>query len=296
MRYFFVLWMVAGVLVSSSSARAVTLGQLDDFEDGTTMNWAGGRVTITQEADGGPAGVGDGYLQVSQINFHVATNNEAQWTGDYLSAGVAGIRMDLNPISVTPNPLNPDGILGMRLVLFGPGGAFTSVTPITLEEGWNSYVFDLSDMMFLTGSTIRWPGGGTEVLADTLADVSIFLIRHDPGASPKPVGQHPEHITATLGLNNIRAAPGLGPVGDRDGDGFVGQDDLDIVLGAWGTGPPSDPRADVNDDDFVGQDDLDAVLADWGQGIPPPGIPEPATVGMLALSGLALLRRKWNTR
>jgi len=59
--------------------------------------------------------------------------------------------------------------------------------------------------------------------------------------------------------------------GDLDGDGFVGQADLDIVLDQWGRGaapadPVTDGRADANGDGFVGQADLDIVLDHWGQG------------------------------
>ena len=81
-------------------------------------------------------------------------------------------------------------------------------------------------------------------------------------------------------------------LGDRDGDGWVGQTDLDIVLGSWGSSPPTDPRADVNDDNFVGQTDLDAVLGDWGQGIPPAAVPEPATLALLGMGALAVIRRR----
>ena len=81
-------------------------------------------------------------------------------------------------------------------------------------------------------------------------------------------------------------------IGDRDGDGWVGQTDLDIVLGSWGSSPPTDPRADVNDDNFVGQTDLDAVLGDWGQGIPPAAVPEPATLALLGMGALAVIRRR----
>ena len=57
--------------------------------------------------------------------------------------------------------------------------------------------------------------------------------------------------------------------GDLDGDGFVGQGDLDIVLDNWGMSPPADPRADPSGDESVGQADLDIVLDGWGEGTGP---------------------------
>ena len=52
----------------------------------------------------------------------------------------------------------------------------------------------------------------------------------------------------------------------------------------------------VSFDALVGQTDLDTVLGDWGQGVPPPAVPEPATLGMFAICGAALLRRKPKSR
>ena len=85
----------------------------------------------------------------------------------------------------------------------------------------------------------------------------------------------------------------IGQEGDLDGDGFVGQADLDIVLGEWGNGPPGDPRADADDDGFVGQADLDVVLGSWGQGtLPPQFVPEPGALSVLALGAGVLLRHR----
>ncbi len=83
--------------------------------------------------------------------------------------------------------------------------------------------------------------------------------------------------------------------GDLDGDGFVGLNDLDLILNNWNlTVPPGDPLADPNGDGFIGLADLDIVLNNWNNGVPPPAstIPEPATAVLLLAGGLALVRRK----
>ena len=85
--------------------------------------------------------------------------------------------------------------------------------------------------------------------------------------------------------------------GDLNDDGFVGQSDLDIVLGRWGQhvlgGERSDP--DPSGDGFVSQGDLDIVLTHWGIGSPPGApapVPEPATLGILAIGAAMVLRRR----
>lgn len=57
-------------------------------------------------------------------------------------------------------------------------------------------------------------------------------------------------------------------IGDLSGDGFIGQDDLNIVLGNWGQNVMAGnwKMGDSNGDGFVGQDDLNDVLGGWGQG------------------------------
>ncbi len=73
--------------------------------------------------------------------------------------------------------------------------------------------------------------------------------------------------------------------GDLDGDGFVGINDLNIVLANWNQNvPPANPLADPSGDGFVGIDDLNAVLGNWNAGTPPTAqanIPEPTTCMLL---------------
>jgi len=54
-------------------------------------------------------------------------------------------------------------------------------------------------------------------------------------------------------------------------------------------------EGDVNNDGFIGIDDLNAVLGTWNNGTPPTPastVPEPATLALLSMGGLAVLRRR----
>ena len=121
---------------------------------------------------------------------------------------------------------------------------------------------------------------------------SLYVIDRDT-AIPTLVGGPYTNATYGTGMAFSNPVPEPAFSGDLNADGFVGQADLDIVLNAWGTSPPSDPRADTNDDNSVGQYDLDTVLNDWGLGVPPGApVPDPATSVLLALGGMAVMQRR----
>jgi len=86
--------------------------------------------------------------------------------------------------------------------------------------------------------------------------------------------------------------------GDVNADGFVGIDDLSVILANWNqnVGLANHAQGDLagNGDAFVGIDDLNVVLANWNTGTPPTSqanIPEPGTITFLGLIGFALARR-----
>jgi len=107
-------------------------------------------------------------------------------------------------------------------------------------------------------------------------------------------GQLTFELSFTDGSEGIFIA-NLGLPGDLNGDGFVGINDLNIVLGNWNQNvPPADQLADPSGDGFVGIDDLNAVLGNWNAGTPPTesaNIPEPASVSLLVLGTVLLMRR-----
>ncbi len=82
--------------------------------------------------------------------------------------------------------------------------------------------------------------------------------------------------------------------GDLDGDGFVGIDDLNLVLGNWNQQVAArDPqKGDPSGDGFVGIDDLNVVLGNWNAGTPPGAeasthIPEPGS--LLLVGGMLVM-------
>lgn len=179
----------------ASPSFAIVLGQVDDFEDGTVMNWGGGVAPPVNVASGGPAGASDNYLQISAVNDRIGTRNQTQWLGNWLAEAVTAVEMDFRNASGTE--------LAMRImVLGGSGEPYTSTIAFTVpsDGAWHHAVFgvSLADMTNV--------GGGTLDIDTTLADVVRLLIRHDPGAPDGPGGGGTD-VTAILGIDNIRAAP-----------------------------------------------------------------------------------------
>ena len=86
--------------------------------------------------------------------------------------------------------------------------------------------------------------------------------------------------------------------GDLNGDGFVGVDDLNIVLVYWNQNvvPGDWSLGDATGEGYVGVDDLNIVLVNWNSGTPPADtatIPEPACIALLGLGGIGLTGRRF---
>lgn len=86
--------------------------------------------------------------------------------------------------------------------------------------------------------------------------------------------------------------------GDLTEDGFVGIEDLDLILANWeqaGITAGDHTRGDANNDGLVNADDLALVQGNWGYLLPgftAGAVPEPATLAMLGLMGLITTRRR----
>ena len=130
--------------------------------------------------------------------------------------------------------------------------------------------------------------GGTDTV-NFMWDGSIFdalVIQND----------YREGTAVLVSMDDIQVHVGESPLvvkGDLNGDGFVGVDDLNLVLQNWNRGvPPGDARADPTGDGYVGVSDLNRVLVNWNKGIPPvvtAVIPEPASILLLGALGSSVL-------
>ncbi len=187
---------LAVIVLSPVAARAIAVGQMDTFQDGTSQGWQTGLGPIPNVASGGPAGAGDRYIQYSSsgsagANSRMVIFNAAQWLGDYVGAGVTRVEMDLNNFS-TPT-------LSIRLAFFlDAGTGYVTTTPFALSgnSGWQHAGFDLVAGNF---TAIGSPGDFNALLSNFSGQLRILS-----SGSPSLIG---DTVAATVGYDNIQAVP-----------------------------------------------------------------------------------------
>jgi len=171
----------------------VSIGQIDNFENGSTLNWEEGGQSPnppTNIASGGPNGTDDNYLSNIAAGADEGSKmvmfNEAQWRGNYINQNVIGIKFHARAIGNT---------LNLRIAFDGDGGRICTINAVTITAGaaWAEYVIPINPSDFTTVS------GGNNI-SEILQTVGTMRIL----SSNSPSWQG-EIINATLEIDNIEA-------------------------------------------------------------------------------------------
>lgn len=183
----------------SHPARAVVNGQIDTFEDGTTMNWANGfPANLVNISTGGPAGVGDHYLQLSSDGSgsggKLTTFNLQQWLGNYISQGVTAIEIDLRNTGATT--------LHMRLAfksqnLMNSPGYLSAPVTLAPGSGWQHFTFSLAQAnMIAVGGPVAY----NTFFSSGIGDARII---NEVGTADL----NGDSIVGQVSIDNIHAVP-----------------------------------------------------------------------------------------
>lgn len=175
---------------------AISFGQMDTFQDGTTMNWQEGLNSPnppTNISTGGPDGTGDRYLRDSSTGGFGAGSklimfNEAQWTGNYNLVGVDRVTAQMANFG--------SGTLHMRVGIRSTSGTIyvsKNAMDLPADGQWHDVTFDLSEAELINS-------GGTDTLTQVLSSVAEVRILSAIGRSFQG-----DPIVATLGVDNITA-------------------------------------------------------------------------------------------
>lgn len=137
-------------LTIGASSGAVTIGQIDDFQDGTTQGWVNSLSMSTapsNQANSGPGGVGDNALfgLVGGAPDVYSIGNSTQWAGDYVAAGITTITFDIYNLG--------DSAFDLGILING-GTAATFSVPVPVSGAWASKSIDLTTLVFGSSSTL----------------------------------------------------------------------------------------------------------------------------------------------
>ena len=259
--------------MAATAAADLTPGLISDFEDGSTQGWDGG-ASPTNIASGGPAGVGDNYLQIGNDSSAVRLATFNSSVAGIIDPTVESIQVDLLGALGQSN-------LDMRLVLFGPGTSnrwTSAASQVVPSNGlWDTYTFSLaeSDLTQVLG---------VSSYSDLLSNLNRIMLRYDPA----PASAGGQSVQGTLGIDNVIAlsAP---TIGDYDGDGVVDADDYQLWDSTFGQ-VGADLSADGNGNGAVDAADY-TVWRDAFDAVPI-AIPEPCSLVLLGLGLLAVRRRE----
>lgn len=190
--------LLAGITVAAPS-KAIIAGQRDTFQSGTSAFWSGGGGGPVIVETGGPDGAGDRFMQATSDGAgsggRMSMYNREQWLGDYLTAGVTAIEMDLKNFGSQTLSMR----VGFKLFSSPGSPGVVSRVPFSLpaDGQWHRATFLLTlDAMQILGT----PTGGYEGMLG--GNAAEFRLLHATSATLTG-----NNIVSQLGVDNVTAIP-----------------------------------------------------------------------------------------
>jgi hypothetical protein len=194
--------MFFGTLAFAGSARAIVVGQVDNFEDGTTQSWANGgspgAPPVLNIDTGGPAGVDDNFMQIAAdgdgAGQFLTVFNRDQWLGNYITAGVTAIEIDLKNFSKVDLNIR----LGFKESTDpGASGYLSAAFSLSAGSGWQHAIFLINPgSMIAVGS----PADFNSFFAGNFGEMRII---NEAGTG----NLNGDVVVAEMGIDNIHAVP-----------------------------------------------------------------------------------------
>jgi hypothetical protein len=285
--------LTAAAVSMGSWAGAITLGQVDDFSNGTVMDWQGNQTfNVLGEGQLGPS---DRVLRIDSFQRMVARNDTsfpanvpAQWAGNYTGAGVTQLSMDVK----NPNTFDLKLFLGIAafdaggfVAVNSGGGGDTYITNYSItvpaDDAWHKVSFSITAADFVEAVTndAANPAGP----AGTLNNVAQLRILH----STVPGEFRGDEVSGHFFVDNITAEAAAMPEdADFNGDGDVDGADFLAWQRGFGTGTTLE-MGDADANGVVDAVDLGIWKAQFGvstAAVAVAAIPEPAAAGLAAIA------------
>lgn len=277
------------------AASRITNINTDSFiNNGTLRINTGGEINVAANTvtNHGTIDLNNGLLRASETDIDNTLGSLVLGRGsvDLGGDGTFRITGDIQ------NPMVP----GSRLVVFGHLALEESAqTTLTVFDGRSE------ELAFLQATGDVLLGGELVLDGESLTETAVgqtytlvFASGTFSGVFEQVMGLQIDPLHQWhLNYLGDRLVAEVRVAGDANGDGFVGAEDLDLILANWGEDVVAGDVAagDWTGDGTVGQQDLQVVLDHWGQSAAAPddgNVPEPGTLTMLTLLGMGLNRRR----
>jgi len=180
----------------------------------------------------------------------------------------------MNPLKLSNRKSFVTTVVAISLLITFPSSAWLireAIAQTTHEVNITDFAFVPQNLTINCGDTVMW--NNTDPVIHTLwfvyvANGSTYLLS-DP-IPPDTTWTHTFNDAVELQYYSfdklwITGFTTVAIPGDANGDGTVDGSDFFILLQAWGTTPPSDPRADFNCDGTIDGSDFFILLQNWGR-------------------------------